>query len=728
MIGTNLSDTAKTWLWSTPRRRFLAGTLLLMVITTAAYAPAAGNGYVWDDDDYVYENPTLRSARGLRRIWFDVGATPQYYPLVHTSYWVEYRLWGLDPTGYHVTNILLHAAGTVLLWRVLRRLDVSVAWVAAAVFALHPVQVESVAWITERKNVLSGALYFGAALAYLRYALPRGGKQQQEQRRRGSRVFFVLALVLFVLALLAKTVTCSLPAALLLVLWWKKARIRLRDAFDLLPMFAAGLCLALLTVWMEKHSVGAQGTSWDLSFVQRILIAGRALWFYARKLVWPHPLVFAYPRWEVDAGHWWQCGFPVAAAGSVAALWLARRRLGRGPLVGALFFCGTLFPALGFFDVLPMRYSFVADHFQYLACVGLIVPALEGARRLAARFGSRRLAGVAMAALLLPLLGTLTWQRTYAYRDLETLWRDTLRKNPEAWIAHHNLAKILSERGEAEKAVRRYRRALRLEPEIPETHNNLGAELRQKGKLEEAAHHLAEALRIWPDYAMAHYNLGLVLQQQGKIREAIAEYRHALRVKPDYPLAHLNLGLALQATGRTDAAIEHYREALRLEPNLARAHNNMGLALQSKNRIAGAIRHFRSAVRLKAGNRRASANLQRALRLRDILRGAMERHRRKLAADPEDAEAHFNLGLGLAALGEPQEAAAHLRETLRINPGHARAHSELGKLLLLRQGRLREAVAHLREALRLNPSRREARDLLEKARRMEGRGTSAARP
>ncbi|HEX4342912.1 MAG TPA: O-GlcNAc transferase, partial [Verrucomicrobiae bacterium] len=329
--------------------------MLLVVATFIAYQPMWHAGFIWDDDAYVTNNQTLHDLNGLKQIWLEPKATPQYYPLVYTTFWLEYHTWKLNPLGYHVVNVLLHALGSLLLWRVLKRLALPGAWLAAAIFALHPVNVESVAWVTERKNVLSAVLFFAAALAYLRF----DGLAESKKR---LWTWWCAALLLFIGALLSKTVACSLPAALLLVCWWKKGRVTMADVLPLIPFFIMGLGLGLHTAWLEKHHVGASGAEWSLSFIERCLIAGRALWFYAGKLVWPSQLTFIYPRWQIGTGVWWQWLFPLAVLAVVVTLWRARKRLGRGPLVAVLFFAGTLLPALGFFDLYPMRYSFVADH------------------------------------------------------------------------------------------------------------------------------------------------------------------------------------------------------------------------------------------------------------------------------------------------------------------------------------------------------------------------------
>ncbi len=342
-----------------------------------AYIPAMKGGFIWDDPMHVTENELLKNADGLRKIWFEPGAWPQYYPLLLTSFWVEYQLWGLAPFHYHFINVLLHVLNALLLWRALRFLKVPGAMMAAAVFALHPVNVESVAWISERKNVLSGLFYLSALIFYLRFSLPDSypGKLTAESEKTSSSKnsirFYVLSMIFFLLALLSKTITCSLPAALLLLLWWKKGRIEWCDIKFLIPMFLIGFVLGINTIHMETQA-GAQGAEWAFSFLDRILIAGRALCFYAEKLILPINLTFIYPRWEINSGIWWQYCFPLAAGIIIVLLWVFRKRIGRGPIVAVLFFSGTLLPALGFFNVYPHRFSFVADHFQYLASIGLI--------------------------------------------------------------------------------------------------------------------------------------------------------------------------------------------------------------------------------------------------------------------------------------------------------------------------------------------------------------------
>jgi len=586
-----------------PRRRerhLAAGTLLVGLIVLA-YLPALWGGFVWDDDAYVTRNTALRSLGGLAAIWFQPGAVPQYYPLTFTSLWVDYRLWGLQPSGYHLVNVALHALAAVLLWRVLVLLRLPAAWAAAAVFALHPVQVESVVWIAERKNVLAGVCALGALLAYLRFT------DEPPDRRRG---WYALSLGLFVAALLAKTVTCSLPAVICLIVWWRRGALRAADVAPLLPYFALGAGLGAVTLWMERHHVGAAGTDWHLSWLERGLIAGRALWFYAASIVWPRNLTFIYPRWQIDAAVWWQYLYPAGAFAVVAVLYAVRRRIGRGPLVGVLIFAGTLLPALGFFDVFPMRYSFVADHYQYLASIGLIVLLVVGVARLCERTGARAVrGGSALLGVVLVVFTALVWRQAIIYRDAETLWRDTLAKNPSAWMAHNNLGLLLFNRGRVDEAITHYQAALSIKRDDDFAYNNLGNAFAAQGDMERAERSFAAALALQPSNAEAHNNLGNVHASREQWLQAAEQYRAALRANPRYADAHNNLANVLVLDGDAEAALEHYRAALQIDPAYADAHYNLAVLLADRGDTAAAVTELRAALRLRPNYPQARARL-----------------------------------------------------------------------------------------------------------------------
>jgi tetratricopeptide (TPR) repeat protein len=665
---------------------------LLIVALVLAYQPVWHAGIIWDDDKHMI-GPALRSGHGLEQIWFQPGATQQYYPVAYTVFWLEQKLWGDAPLGYHLVNVVLHIGSALLVVKILRRLDVPGAWLGAALWALHPVQVESVAWISELKNTLSGVCYLGGALAYLRFD------------REGSRKFYWLALILFVTGLLAKTVIATLPAALLLIFWWKRKKLRWKeDVLPLTPFFIAGLGLGLFTAWVERtYVIGPSTTEFNLSLLDRGLIAGRVVWFYLGKLAWPHPLIFIYPRWDVSGSIWWQYLFPVAALLLAATLWRWRRRFGDAPLVALLFFVGTLFPALGFLDVYPFRYSFVADHFQYLACLGPL--ALAGAG-ITTAFRSWKKANSllqpALMGMLLLTLGILTWSQGAMYANMETLWRTTLARNPDCWMAYNNLGHILHEKGQKSEAMALYEQAFRLNPNDAEAHNNLGNVLFQTGKLAEAIKQYEEAVRIRPGFAEALDNLGNALQQTGRMSEAIDQYQQSLRIYPDYALAHYHLGAALLQTGQMSEAVEQFQQVLRIKPDDASAHYDLGNALQQAGRLPEAIEQFELALLLNPDDAEFHTNLGSALFQAGRLPEAMDQYDQALRLKPDDADSHDNLGLALFHLGRTPEAIEQYQQALRIDPQNALAHRNLGTALL-QTGHLPEALEQFEQALRLKP-------------------------
>jgi len=476
----------------------------LAVVLLLAYQPALRGAFVWDDLDFVVDTTWFDAPDGLRQIWLDPSSTSQYYPLTYSSHWLENRVFGRETAGYHLVNVALHGANVLLLWLVLRRLAVPGALFAAALFALHPVHVESVAWISERKNVLSGLFFLAALLAWLRCSAP----EAEPVRIRPG--WYALCLALYVAALLSKSVTCALPAVILLLLWWKRGRVSATTLRALLPMFVVGIGFALLTVWLERNQVGASGVEFQLSALDRVTIAGRALWFYAGKLVWPEPLIFIYPRWPTATEQPWQLVFPLAFVLVVGVLWWRRARFGRGPLVAVLLFAGILLPALGFFDVYPMRYSFVADHFQYLASATLLTLVAALATVVARRaLGSERRAA-ALGVLVCALLAVLTLRQSSAFATPERLWRDTIVKNPAAWMAMNNLAYELQQQGRAREAVGYVREAIRVNPSCYECYGNLADAYRAYGDE-------ASAKQVFVDLA------ALLLRQQRESGDAPPE-------------------------------------------------------------------------------------------------------------------------------------------------------------------------------------------------------------
>jgi tetratricopeptide (TPR) repeat protein len=640
-VGLSAAGSPKPggWLARFVRSPWLAGALLLAAVLIA-YLPARHAGFIWDDDEYVTQNPLLKAPDGLRRIWFSLDSPSQYFPLTYTTFLVEQRFWGLHPAGYHWVNILLHAANALLVWRLLRRLTVPGAWLAAAIFALHPVQVESVAWITERKNVLSLLFSLLALLAWTRFV--------EEQPRRLWR-WYALALMCYALALLSKTTACTLPAAMLLVLWLRarpstssspsstpqsqdpgEGRARgggigvWSRLAQIVPFLVLGAGMGLLAMWWERYHQGTQGKLFALGLPERLLVASHAVWFYLGKLLWPANLTFSYPRWALDAANPLAYGWLLAIAGLGVVIYFTRRFAGRGVEVAALFFVATLSPMLGFIMLYTFRYTFVADHYQYAASIGPIAlaagviatvlgrSAVASAARPAKaarlqqvptpldvrrplRLGQPRSGpkvaplrptlrwGVilrpALCAALLVALGALTWRQCGMYADHDTLWRTTAERNPNSFLAYNNLGYLLFQDGRTDEAIAQYRRSLEIEPDYELAHYNLGNALLKKGLAGEAIAHYQQALEARPNVAEFHNNLGTALLQVGRLDEAIAQGRRAVELAPRNANAHNNLAIGLRRQGQWAEAQAHYQKALELVPMSVAIRNNLARML-----------------------------------------------------------------------------------------------------------------------------------------------------
>jgi tetratricopeptide (TPR) repeat protein len=657
----------------------------LFLLTVLAYGALWRAGFIWDDDGHVTPS-ALRSGSGLFRIWFEPGATQQYYPVLHSLFWLEHRLWGDAALGYHLANLGLHLAAVFLFQRTLRWLEVPGAWLAAALFAVHPVGVETVAWISEQKNTLSAVGYFAAALAYFRF------------HRERTPGWYVGATVLFALALLSKSVTATLPAALLVVGWWRDGRLDWRrDLGPLLPWFALSGAVATMTVWVERTFIGASGDAFTLSFAERVLIAGRAVWFYVGKLLVPLQLTFIQPRWQLDAGSLAQWLFPVAAVLALGALWWIRGR-SRGPLAVGLLFVGTLFPALGFFNVYPFVYSFVADHFQYLASAMLLAGFAAGLTSLARGPGiqaglSRGLAGAAVL-----LLAALTWRQAGTFVDEETLWRTTLDRNPDCWMACDHLGKLRLAAGQPAEAAAYFQQALRLNPRDSSAHNSLGLLAFDAGRLDEAIGHFEAAVTARPNGVEARNNLGLALVRSGQSSRAIEELQHVLAMKERYAGAHFNLGLALAQAGRAAEAASHFARAVELEPADPVMQDQLAIVHAQAGRLDAAIAGYERAIALRPDYAAAYLHLADAWLARGATDRAVAGYRRCLELEPGVLAARSNLAHVLLEMGRSDEAMAEFQAALAQAPAHPELNNDYGAVLL-RQGRIDEAVARFEAAL-----------------------------
>jgi tetratricopeptide (TPR) repeat protein len=597
--------------------------LVLVLSTIVAYQLAWHAGFIWSDDEYVTQNKLLTDPDGLRRIWFSLDSPSQYFPLVYTVFRLEYAFWGLNPAGYHWVNILLHSANALLVWRLLRVLGIPGAWLAAALFALHPVQVQSVAWITELKNVLMGFFFLLALLAWVRFL---------EERPERIWKYYRHALFFYALALFSKTTACTLPAAMLLILWLKKKPIDVRRLAQMVPFVAMGIAMGLVSIWWERHHQGTEGEFFALGPIQRILLANHAIWFYFGKLLWPAQLVFSYPRWTISAANPFDYFWLLLTAAFAAVVYFVRPYVGRSVEVAALFFVTTLGPMLGLIMVFTFHYTFVADHYQYLACLGPLTLAAAGLTKAFDRLDKRSLVPPAVSGALLFTLGTLTWRQCAMYRDSDTIWLSTVALNPRSWMAHNNIAISLHHAGRLNEAVLHYQKALEINPGFGERHYNLANALVQLGRRTEAVDHYEKALEMNPRHVAAAYNLASLYLQMGQTDNAIAAYKKALEISPNYAAAYNNLGGALLEKAEVAEALPYFRRAIEIDPAYGAAEYNLGNALLRLQQTDEAIAHFRRAIEI----------------------------------DRLNAHAYRKLGNALMQLGKFDEGAAHLEKAREI--------------------------------------------------------------
>ena len=644
-------------------RQDVLAFVALGLLVVVSYLPAMlWGGFVWDDRIITNSEP-IQEVSGLWQIWFspsEIGEEGHYWPLVYTTFWLEHKLWGYASAGYHVVNVLLHLVNALLLWHLLRRLAVPGAWLVAAVFAMHPLHVESVAWVIERKDLLSGLFYLAAVLAWMRFV------EQPNPRR------YAWSLALYMAALLSKSIAITLPAAILIWHWWKQGRVTSTDLLRLVPFGVVGL---VITVGDLSFYQSVEPLSLGYSLTERTLIAARALWFYAGKLLWPTNLSVIYPLWDIRVADLLAWGYLIAAVALVGALWHFRQQIGRGPLAGALFFAVTLLPVLGFVDYGYMQFSFVADRFQYLAGIGVMAVVIGSAA-----YGVRRLSdlwqkgALGVVAVALVVLGMMTWRQASVYRDNETLNRHIIALNPQARNAHLNLGILLYNQAQYEEALEVARIAVEQRPDYSKTHAYVGAILNALSRFEEAETHLRRAIALNPQEKNAHFNLGNTLCEQGRYEEALEAARVAVEQRPDFAEAHTTLGIALTGLGRFEEAEAHLRRAIALNPYTQNVHLNLGMTLYCQGRYAESL---------------------------DATRVAVEQH-------PDFAVAHANLGLALNALGRSEEAGTHLRRALDLNPVDS-----FQKLieLLTPQGRYEEAMDLIAQATALAPDSTQAAKL-----------------
>jgi tetratricopeptide (TPR) repeat protein len=563
---------------------------LLVIVTLLAYLPALHNGFIWDDDRLVTDNPMIHSPDGLRQIWFSTKAY-DYWPLTYSDFWVEWRLWGNNPLGYHAVNVLLHIAASLLIWIILRRLAIPGAFLAAMLFAVHPINVESVAWIAQRKNTLAMLFFLLSILWYL----------------KEERTWYWLSLLAFAAAMLSKGSVAILPMLLLLILWWRRGLSR-KDWLATLPFFLVAIAMVCVNIWFQHK--GSSEAIRDVTPLQRMLGAGAVIWFYLYKALLPINLIFVYPQWNIRVNDpiWW---LPLLAAMAVTAiLWLLRRRpWAKAIFVAWCFFCISLLPVMGLTDVYFMKFSLVADHYQHIAIIGVVV-------LIAAAWGwwwhassSTRVSAIGVAALVVGGLEFLSFQQNEIYHDNITLYQATLDKNPSSALVHNNLGSELDKIGRSKEALQQYQIAVRIDGSVAGYYDNIGRMLQKLGQLSEAIENFQQAVRMEPNAVTPQFDLADALRDAGRLPEAIEHYQRVLQINSSYAPAHRNLGIALARSGQPAAAMEQFQLAVKLNPDDPEARNNLGIILGSAGQLPAAAEQFQEALRLRPNLAEAAADL-----------------------------------------------------------------------------------------------------------------------
>jgi len=646
--------------------------LILFLSVLAIYSPMLWAGYIWDDDLVVTSNPCIVGPLGIKEIWTTSAA--DICPLTLSTFWLEHLIWGLTPGPYHFVNILLHGASTIVLWRVLRTLSLPGAWLGAALWALHPIEVESVAWIAEMKNTESGLFFLLAILFFLKWF-----KSRDPNNPRASYGNYAWMLLFSFLAMASKSSTVVLPVVFCLCAWWIDGRWNWRNLLSTAPMFGMSLAAAAVSIWTQSQQVVASShAEWIRTWPERLSTAGDVVWFYLWKIIWPYPLINIYPRWQIDSGQWTSYLPSVAVMIVLFVLWLKRASWSRPYFFAFSYFFVVLLPVLGLVTMTYARFSFVADHFQYLATMGPLALIGAGIAR-AIDFAKpvKSWLRPAIYAGVLLVCGLLSWNRAWAFENKGSIWSDTLRKNPTCWTGFNNMGDLFLGRGDFDKAIFFFRKAIALNPRDELAHNNLGVALSKSGRTDEAMVEFRVAMDINPNYSSAHINLGNYLTRKGQLDEAVAEYNKAVAINPNLQEGYNNLGNTLLRKGQTDEAIIQFKKALAIDPHLLASQINLGNALVKSGHADEAIPQFQTILKSNPKLAEVHAGLANAYLATSQIDEAIAQFQSCLATNPTDAVIYNSLGKAYLQKGERAEAVGQFQAALRMKPDYQEAQANL---------------------------------------------------
>ena len=600
IVPTESGEPPASSILNSERQSWFAGIAVIAVLSFIVYYPSLNGGFIFDDNDLLTNNALVQSDDGLSRFWFSMQPV-DYWPISNSSFWFEWRLWHLHPGGYHTTNLILHVLCCAMLWRILRALSVPGAFFAALLFAVHPVNVESVAWIAQRKNVLSLLFFLASAYYYIRMELDREEGEERRFLPHGTSRWYCWSVFWFLAAMLSKSSVAVLPLVLLTVVAWRRKWVWC-DFGRMMPFLVIAVALTSVNIAFAVHHRGE--VIRDAGFLERLLGAGAVVWFYLYKAVCPLYLCFIYPQWTIETKSflWW---IPLVSCLAVTfMLWKYRKTWGRPFLFAWSYFCIALIPAMGFVDVGYMKISLVADHYQHIALIGVVTLAAAAwaVHMQSSDRGAIVVWGNIIAAGLLVSLAGMSWLQNGLYENAFVLYRDVLEKNPRCWLACNNLAVEFESTGQTSEAMKYYGKAVEFRPDYFMAENNWGTALYKQGKADEAIKHFQRAVEIKEDYPEAHNNLGTVYANANRLPEAIVEFEKALKYKPEYYSALSNLALAYQLVKQHDKSIALYKDVLKINPSDANAHYNLGLTLKDSGRSADALESFGKTIQIQPGH------------------------------------------------------------------------------------------------------------------------------
>ena len=684
--------------------RYFLGAVAILLLALVAYWPLHTAGYIWDDGGWLVHNHFVHHWRGLWNIWFNPHDSIQYYPMVFTAFNIQWHIWGGNAFGYHLLNIIMQAVDAIFLWRILKALNLRSAWIAAAIWAIHLVQVETVGWVVEQKSLLSALFLFPAILAWTGFADLQGNRVADTPFLTGRQWrVYALATLLFILALCSKTDACIVPVVLLFVLVWKRGTIKTRDVLLLVPWMIFGFLAALMTIHIEHGQAGAKGHGFQFTIAQHLIIAGKDLWFYPFKLFWPWPMMAVYPRWHISHVAAWEWIFPITAFAIPLVLLAISNKIGRGAFVAVCVYGLMISPLLGFIAFYTEMYTFVADHYQYLACIGIIVLATEVAAGIFSRLGSvenaaeemvpptdgqktsvaavtdggiGRWLGMAVSALVLLALGTMTWAQSEIYTPPLRVWTHNIKCNPDCWLAmervgvheygkgHVSAALVLFQRanelshgnnlivnsnlgdvyrhlGQYAKAIPYYRRSLAVAARQPPIISHLVNCYEKVGNWRQAYVDLLHGVKLLPHSADLQTELAVMLAKAGHPKQAVSHFLVAIKYEPADTKALFGLAESLAGLGQRQKAIPYFQRALKASPEFGQGHFAYGVVLLQHGQPALAAKQFEMVLALG-----------RELRLKHHTLG------KHLAPEPWRIQTHQALAAAYLALHQTRQAAA----------------------------------------------------------------------